>query len=98
MSGGQEVKPLSVLRTKITSETSLPSCLLFLCSSDCYPLPIPPPGEGVCAGWSGYFLPSLEGRGSKGVGAIEKTTIICAAHKNNICNQPAFLPSVPLFF
>ena len=35
--GGQVVKLLSVLCTKITSVTSLPSCNLFLCSSDCYP-------------------------------------------------------------
>ena len=37
--GCQEVKLLSVLRTKITSVTSLPSCHLTFRSSDCYPLP-----------------------------------------------------------
>ena len=40
---GQEVRrtgrqqAISVLRTKITSVINLPSCLLILCSSDCYP-------------------------------------------------------------
>ena len=43
----QEVKPLSVLRTKITSVISLPSCLLDFRSSDCYPLPSPTPREGA---------------------------------------------------
>ena len=47
--GCQEVKPLSVLRTKITSVTSLPSCPLTLRSSDNDPLPCPPPREGACS-------------------------------------------------
>ena len=38
-----------MLRTEITSVTSLPSCHLTLRSSDCYPLPSPPPREGVCS-------------------------------------------------
>ena len=49
--GCQEVKPLSVLRTKITSVISLPSCPLFLWASDCYP---PQPSlirEGECVDW-----------------------------------------------
>ena len=50
--GCQDVKLLSVLRTKITSVTSLPSCHLTLRSSDCYPLPFPPPREGACHGLS----------------------------------------------
>ena len=37
--GCQDVKLLSVLRTKITSLFSLPSCHLTFRSSDCYPLP-----------------------------------------------------------
>ena len=35
--GCQDVKLLSLLRTKIASEISLPSCPLHFCSSDCYP-------------------------------------------------------------
>ena len=50
--GCQEVKPLSVLRTEITSVTSLPSCHLTLRSSDNDPLPSPPPREGACHEWS----------------------------------------------
>ena len=106
--GGQDVKLLSVLRTKITSVTSLPSCPPNFCSSDNDPLPCPPPREGACVGLSGtlsyidrtslckpqvsgaeatlpivaplsnslpkgargidLLIPSLEGRGSEGVG------------------------------
>ena len=47
--GCQEVKLLSVLRTKITSVISLTSCLPNLCSSDCYP-PLPSLiREGACS-------------------------------------------------
>ena len=47
--GCQEVKLLSVLRTKITSLFSLTSCLPNICSSDNDPLPSPPPREGACS-------------------------------------------------
>ena len=47
--GCQEVKLLSVLRTKIASLFSLPSCPLNFCSSDNDPLPCPPPREGACS-------------------------------------------------
>ena len=47
--GCQEVKLLSVLRTKITSVTSQPSCPLNFCSSDNDPLPSPHPREGACS-------------------------------------------------
>ena len=76
MIGCHDVKLLSVLRTKIASVIDLPSCHLFLCSSDCYP---PQPSlirEGACVDWCGTLpcndimnlIPSLERRGSKGVG------------------------------
>ncbi len=47
--GCQEGKLLSVLRTKIASLFSLPSCPLNFCSSDNDPLPCPPPREGACS-------------------------------------------------
>ena len=47
--GCQEVKLLSVLRTKIASLFSLPSCPLNFCSSDNDTLPCPPPREGACS-------------------------------------------------
>ena len=47
--GCQEVKLLSVLRTKITSVTSQPSCPPNFCSSDNAPLPSPHPREGACS-------------------------------------------------
>ena len=59
--GCQEVKLLSVLRTKITSLFSLPSCPLNFCSSDNDPLPSPPPREGVCCGWSGTLPLPIRG-------------------------------------
>ena len=51
--GCQEVKLLSVLRTKITSVTSLPSCPPNFCSSDCTPPRPSPFSEGACDGLSG---------------------------------------------
>ena len=78
-----------MLRTKIASLFSLPSCNLFLCSSDNDPLPCPPPREGACGGWSGPLSCS-------DITSSCKTQVLAGTATFHLCSSDCYPPQPSL--
>ena len=89
MIGCQDIKLLSVLRTKITSLFNLPSCPLNFCSSDNDPLPCPPPREGACGGWSGPLSCS-------DITSSCKTQVLAGTATLHLCSSDCYPPQPSL--